>query len=77
MDKKAEVLWKWILRGLGIGGFIFLLLNDLRAPVAYYVFLAGLLGLPNIISLQQELRREQKTRSRRTGFDDGPRGRPE
>lgn len=60
MDDRAEKAWKWLLRGLGIVGFGYLLIKDPNAPVAFYVLLAGLLGLPSVISYQLSLNKEQK-----------------
>jgi hypothetical protein len=71
MDDRAEQAWKWFLRGLGVLGFFFLLglktLSHQDPAVQYFVLVAGLLGLPNVISYQLRINREQR-RSR--GEDD-------
>jgi len=51
MDQTLEKGWKWVLRAMGVAGFIYLAFKD-EAPVAFYVLLAGLLGLPNVIAYQ-------------------------
>lgn len=68
MDERAETAWKWALRGLGVFGFIVLVAFWRDAPVAFYVLLGGLLGLPNVISYQLALSRENQ-RLRELGFD--------
>lgn len=65
MDERAERAWKWLLRTLGVVGFGYLLAVNPDAPVAFYVLLAGLLGLPNIISYQMALNREQRAQEDR------------
>lgn len=65
MDERAERAWKWLLRGLGVVGFAFLLITDRDAPVAFYVLLGGLLGLPNIISYQMALNKDNKALAER------------
>lgn len=63
-----------MLRLLGIIGFGYLVLYNPNAPVAFYVLLAGLLGLPNIIGYQIDINRERQRsndgRRRGRGGDD-------
>jgi hypothetical protein len=57
-DAKLELIWKWLLRLAGLAAFIYTLLaKGGAAPVAAYVLIGGLIGLPNIISWQQVLNR--------------------
>ena len=58
MDARSELIWKWVLRALGVAGFTYLIVSDANAPVAFYVLLGGLLGLPNVIQYQLALNRE-------------------
>ena len=64
MDDRAEQAWKWFLRGLGVLGFFFLLglkaISHQDPAVQYFVLVAGLLGLPNVISYQLRMNREQR-----------------
>lgn len=69
-DESAETFWKWLLRALGVIGFGFLLVTDPDAPVAFYVLLGGLLGLPNVIQYQLALNRQNKNRVEGEDGDD-------
>lgn len=60
-NDRLEAAWKWVLRALGIVGFIYLITAKPDAPVAFYVLLAGLLGLPNVIAYQIALNRSEAT----------------
>jgi TctA family transporter len=73
MDDRLETGWKWVLRGLGILGFFYLMANQDANP-AFYVLDAGLLGLPNVIELQRRMNREaRRERSlERSEEDDDP-----
>lgn len=79
MDERLESGWKWVLRGLGIVGFLYLIIVfKTEAPVAFYVLLTGLLGLPNIIDYQLKInrrRRQEATDERRSDSAKGSRGR--
>lgn len=72
MDDRAERWWKWVLRGLGVLGFFFLLYLKLVShqdpSVSFYVLLSGLLGLPNVIAYQ--LRVNRRTREDDSQDDD-------
>jgi hypothetical protein len=55
-DQKAELLWKWLLRLGGFAAFVYVLtFMHGNVPVAAYVLIGGLIGLPNVISWQQVL----------------------
>lgn len=73
MDDRAERAWKWFLRGLGVLSFFFLLgikaIGHQDPGVQYFVLTAGLLGLPNVISYQLKMNRENRRSSRQ---DDEP-----
>jgi hypothetical protein len=75
MDDRAERAWKWFLRGLGVLSFFFLLgikaIGHQDPGVQYFVLTAGLLGLPNVISYQLKINREQRSRNDDED-DDGP-----
>lgn len=60
MDDRLERGWKWVLRGLGVLGFLYLLTFKPDVPVAFYVLLSGLLGLPNVIAYQLRMNRQAK-----------------
>lgn len=47
---------------MGLVGFVYLLASDPQAPVAFYVLLGGLLGLPNVIEYQMALNRERRNK---------------
>lgn len=58
-DRNAEKLWKWILRLSGLAAFFYILFaRDGDVPAAVFVIIGGLIGLPNVISLQQALNRK-------------------
>lgn len=63
-NERMETLWKWVLRCLGLLGFFYLIINRPDAPVAFYVLLAGLLGLPNIIGYQIAVNRSNAKEKR-------------
>lgn len=55
-DQKGEMLWKWTLRLAGLAAFGYILLaKDGNVPAAVYVIVGGLIGLPNVITLQNAL----------------------
>jgi hypothetical protein len=55
-DQRAEVLWKWALRLVGIAAFAYILISKGgNVPLGVFVIVGGLIGLPNIISAQQLL----------------------
>lgn len=56
-DKAADILWKWTMRISGLGAFFYVLFFKDDAPVAVYITIGGLIGLPNVISWQQALNR--------------------
>jgi hypothetical protein len=60
-DARGEILWKWMLRIVGVATFIYILLvmkGD--APAAVFVIVGGLIGLPNVVSLQQALNQRRE-----------------
>jgi hypothetical protein len=60
-DAKLELVWKWVLRLAGMAAFVYILLNKGgQAPVAVYVLIGGLIGLPNVVSWQQVLNGREK-----------------
>lgn len=62
-DRGAELVWKWILRFLGAGAFIYVLtVQHGNVPVGIYVLIGGFVGLPNVFSLQRALNEEKKER---------------
>lgn len=55
-EQKAELLWKWMLRLSGLAAFAYILLaKDGDVPAAVYVIVGGLIGLPNVITLQNAI----------------------
>jgi hypothetical protein len=63
----GELAWKWILRLAGIAAFVYILVARAGdVPVGTYVIIGGLIGLPNVISLQSALNQ------RATRDPDGP-----
>lgn len=55
-DARAELLWKWVLRSVGLATFLYILLaRNGDVPAAVFVIVGGLIGLPNVISWQQAL----------------------
>lgn len=60
-EQKAELLWKWILRLSGLLAFGYILLvKDGNVPATVYVIVGGLIGLPNVITLQNALNERRK-----------------
>lgn len=42
---------------MGVAGFVYLVGFNANAPIAFYVLLGGLLGLPSVISYQLAVNR--------------------
>lgn len=52
LDERAEKVWKWTLRGLGIVAFIYVLVGMKgEVPLPAWVVIGGLIGLPNALPL--------------------------
>lgn len=53
-DSRGERAWKWMLRGAGLAAFSYVLIA-MGGDVALgaYIIIGGLIGLPNVLSLQQ------------------------
>lgn len=60
LDQRAETLWKWALRLVGLSAFVYVLIQGQDVPVAVYVLIGGLIGLPNVVSLQQLLNQRKQ-----------------
>lgn len=64
MADRAEQAWRWVLRGLGIALLTAAATVDLathqEVPVALYVLIGGLLGLPDVWGAQRALNRIAK-----------------
>lgn len=57
IDATAELLWKWLLRLLGVGAFIYVLVGlHGNVPAAIYFLIGGFVGLPSIIGWQKAVR---------------------
>lgn len=55
-EQRAETLWKWALRLAGIAAFAYILVvKGGDVALGAYVLVGGLIGLPNVIGLQQLL----------------------
>lgn len=51
-----EILWKWILRLIGLLAFLYVLVfMHGNVPVGTYFLIGGFTGLPNVFSLQKVL----------------------
>lgn len=60
-EQKGELAWKWTLRLCGLAAFVYILLvKNGDVPAAVYVIVGGLIGLPNVISLQSALNQKRK-----------------
>jgi hypothetical protein len=60
-EQRAETAWKWLLRLAGLGAFLYVLIfRGGDVPLGIFVLIGGLIGLPNVISLQQMLNREDR-----------------
>lgn len=59
-EQSLELAWKWLLRLTGLGGFIYLLLSHLGVPVAMYVMLGGMMGLPTVIEMQRTANKRKR-----------------
>lgn len=64
MAERAELAWRWVLRGLGIVLLAATAAVDLathqEVPIALYVLIGGLLGLPDVWGAQRALNRIAK-----------------
>lgn len=61
-ERTADLLWKWVLRVVGLVSFayvLFVMRGDVA--VAVYVLIGGLIGLPNVVSLQGLLNEGRET----------------
>jgi hypothetical protein len=55
-EQKAERLWKWALRLVGLLAFAFVLVvKDGDVALGAYVIIGGLIGLPHVLSLRDLL----------------------
>lgn len=60
-DQRAEVAWKWLLRLAGLTAFLYVLLfKGGDVPLGVFVLIGGLIGLPNVVSLQQVLNKDRE-----------------
>lgn len=51
---RAELLWKWTLRFVGVLAFSYVLVvRDGDIPLGAWVIIGGLIGLPNALPLGQ------------------------
>lgn len=49
-------MWKWILRGVGVAAFVYVLVvMDGEVALGAYIIIGGLIGLPNVLGWQQAL----------------------
>lgn len=54
LESKAELLWKWTLRLVGLAGFLYVLIaKDGEVALEAWVIIGGLIGLPNALPLGQ------------------------
>jgi hypothetical protein len=53
---RGETAWKWLLRAVGVAAFLYVLIvKDGDVPMGAYVLIAGLIGLPSVVGLQQAI----------------------
>lgn len=55
-DDTLELVWKWLLRLVGLVAFGYVLLvKDGNVPSAVYVGIFGFIGLPSVVGWQKTL----------------------
>lgn len=55
-EQKGDLAWKWLLRLVGVGAFVYVLVaKGADTPLAVYMLIAGMVGLPSVVSWQSAL----------------------
>jgi hypothetical protein len=54
LDQRAERAWKWMLRGMGLAafGYVLVVMHG-NVPLGAWILIGGLIGLPNALPLEQ------------------------
>lgn len=62
MERRAELAWKWLLRLGGLGLMCWVILGPMegQAPLAVYVMLGGMIGLPSVWNVQERVNRARE-----------------